>query len=128
MKKIIAQVSILSLLVPVVGGTVTSVSAEVNETNNTTNEVMSEVDYYKSLGYTVYQFNSYKDFENHINRDGDYAEDTEIRPYAVVSGGVVFVAGVAVGYLIDGVVINFSGQSIGQWVSDGINGIIGWFN
>jgi len=44
-----------------------------------------------------------------------------------VSGGILFVGGVAVGYVVDGVVINMSGQSVGEWVSDGIDGVVNWF-
>lgn len=48
-----------------------------------------------------------------------------------VNGGagpvVWLVAGMIVGYIVDGLVINTTGKSVGEWVSTGINWTKSWF-
>jgi len=129
-KYVISGLSILTLAPTALFGisTSTAYASDVGiEEKSEQSQEVNQKEYYENLGYEVYEFESYEDLENHIDVAGFEDSDGVITPYATVSGGVIFVAGVAVGYLVDGVVINMSGQSVGQWVSDGIDGIINWF-
>lgn len=128
LKKSIAIFSSAVLLVPTVGTGIAqpqSVSAE---------ETIAETqdrEYYENLGYQVYEFENHEGLENHIDTENfdeiRSGNGSVVQPMGFISGSVVFVGGVAVGYVVDGVVINMSGQSVGEWVSDGIDGVINWF-
>ncbi|AYW51013.1 hypothetical protein C7H83_11290 [Tetragenococcus halophilus] len=130
-KKIaISSLSALTLAPTILSGAVsTTVDAdEINdgEKNEQTQEV-NQKEYYENRGYEVYEFENYEDLKNHVDTENFEETDRTASPYVTVSGGVVFVEGVIVGYVVDGVVINTSGQSVGEWGSDGIDGVINWF-
>lgn len=42
---------------------------------------------------------------------------SEIAPQGIGTGVAIFVAGILVGYIVDGVIIYETGQSAGEWVS-----------
>lgn len=75
-----------------------------------------------------------KDFlkENAVkNFDGSYTlkagvsiVETDNFERSVLLGVAIFVAGVAVGYIVDGVIIYHTGKSAGEWVAEALE----WYN
>ncbi|MDN6836009.1 MAG: hypothetical protein L0L86_07710 [Lactococcus lactis] len=129
-KIIISGLTALTLAPTILTGVANTTVAADEISDGKKSEQTQEInqkEYYENQGYEVYEFENYEDLKNHVDTENFKEADVAASPYVAVSGGVVFVAGVVVGYVVDGVVINTSGQSVGEWVSDGINGVINWF-
>lgn len=55
----------------------------------------------------------------------DGREMFEIDGGSAIVGGLLFVGGVAVGYVVDGGIKYFTGKSAGDWVATGLKYIFG---
>ncbi len=86
-------------------------------------KIIHYLDYNYYMGYEVIEFESYEDVQNYIEMYPENEREQFINTYSVAGGTALFVGGVVVGYVVDGVVINLSGQSVGDWVSDGIGAL-----